>query len=104
MKKNDLGFINCLTSSKSKARTNIKKKQHDGGKKKGKGKVFYSNLERKDPEVPKHQEDNHRKDTLPSKSLVDVHVRQFEVFPSGMLDMKVSKRPFLNMNKIRGMQ
>jgi len=39
------------------ARIGSKKKQHDGTKKKRKGKVLNSNLERENFKVPKHQED-----------------------------------------------
>jgi len=51
--KHDLGFVKCLASSKLEARTSNKKKQHDGGKKKGKGIFFYSNLEGEGSKIPK---------------------------------------------------
>jgi hypothetical protein len=51
--KHDLGFVKCLASSKLEARTSNKKKQHDGGKKKGKGIFFNSNLEGEGSKIPK---------------------------------------------------
>lgn len=55
--KRDFGFVEHLTSFELEARIGSKKKQHDGTKKKRKGKVLNSNLERENFKVPKHQED-----------------------------------------------
>jgi hypothetical protein len=57
------------------ARASRKNKIQDGTKKKGKGKVSYSNFEGGDSRVLEHQEDKERKDILPSKSLINVQVR-----------------------------
>jgi hypothetical protein len=41
--KHDLDFVECLALFKLEARTSSKKRQHDGAKKKGKGKVSILN-------------------------------------------------------------
>jgi hypothetical protein len=51
--KHDLGFVKCLASSKLEARTSNKKKQHDGGKKKGKGIFFLFQFGRRRLQDPK---------------------------------------------------
>jgi hypothetical protein len=52
-------------------------------RRKGREFFLYSNLEGEGSKIPKHQKDRQKEDTLPFKSFVDVHVKQFEVFPSG---------------------
>jgi hypothetical protein len=52
-------------------------------KKKGKGNFLNSNFEGEDSKVPKHHEEREREDIIPSESLVDVQVRQLDVFTGG---------------------
>ncbi len=73
-KKLDPSYLECLASSKMEVRANNKKK--------GKGKVLDSNLEAEDSRVLEHQEDRERY-ILPFESLVNVQVRQLDMFPSG---------------------
>jgi hypothetical protein len=82
-KKHDLGFIEHLALSKLEARTSNKKRQHDGIKKKGKRKVLNSNFEIENSRVSEHHDNKHREDTLSSKLLMDVQMRQLDIFPSG---------------------
>ncbi len=81
-KKLDPSYLECLASSKMEVRASNKKKVQDGAKKKGKGKVLDSNLEAEDSRVLEHQEDRERY-ILPFESLVNVQVRQLDMFPSG---------------------
>ncbi len=52
--KHDPSFAKHLTSYELEAKIGSKKKQHDGTKKKEKGKISNSNLEREDSRVLKH--------------------------------------------------
>jgi hypothetical protein len=86
-KKLDPSYLERLASSEMEVKAIGKKKVHDEAKKKGKGKVLDSNFEGEDSRVLEHQEDRERY-ILPSKSLIDVQMRQLDVFPGGEVGSK----------------
>jgi len=53
-KKLDLSYVECLASFEMEARASDKKKNQDGAKKKGKGRVSDSNVEGEDSRVLEH--------------------------------------------------
>ncbi len=65
------------------ARTSSKKRQHDGVKRKRKGKFSDSNFEVKDSEAWEHHDDKQKENTLPFYSFVDVQMKQLDVFLNG---------------------
>ncbi len=76
----DPSYVEHLASFKLEARASGKKKVQDGAKKKGKGRILDSNFEGEDSRVLEHYEDKEREDILPFESLVDVQVKQLDMF------------------------